>query len=131
LTNVDLGSNEIKSAVCEACMDIHVSVTQAADDFYNELRRKYYTTPKSFLDLINLYCSLLAERRMEMGETKERLLVGLQKLQQTNSVVDKMKAELGMLVFSSCDMPHCALAIAFSCPTGASHRAVTRSARLP
>lgn len=98
LRNVDLGSDEVKSAVSEVCMDMHMSVSQAADDFYNELRRKYYTTPKSFLDLIHLYCSLLAERRMEMGESKERLLVGLQKLNQTNSIVDKMKAELGVLI---------------------------------
>lgn len=96
LSNVDLGSDEVKSAVSEVCMDIHMSVSHAADDFYSELRRKYYTTPKSFLDLIHLYCSLLAERRMEMGESKERLLVGLQKLNQTNSIVDKMKAELGV-----------------------------------
>lgn len=98
LSNIDLGSDEVKSAVSEVCMHMHMSVSHAADDFFNELRRKYYTTPKSFLDLIHLYCSLLAERRMEMGESKERLLVGLQKLHQTNSIVDKMKAELGMLI---------------------------------
>jgi hypothetical protein len=98
LSNVDLGSEEVKAAVCEVCMDIHMSVSQTADSFYNELRRKYYTTPKSFLDLIQLYCSLLAERRQEMNESQERLLVGLQKLNQTNSVVDKMKAELGKLL---------------------------------
>lgn len=103
LSNVNLGSDEVKSAVSEVCMDMHMSVSHAADDFYNELRRKYYTTPKSFLDLIHLYCSLLAERRMEMGESKERLLVGLQKLNQTNSIVDKMKAELGVLIFTVCD----------------------------
>lgn len=102
LSNVDLGSDEVKSAVSEVCMGIHMSVSHAADDFYNELRRKYYTTPKSFLDLIHLYCSLLAERRMEMGESKERLLVGLQKLHQTNSIVDKMKAELGVTMLYDC-----------------------------
>jgi dynein heavy chain, axonemal len=105
LRNVELGSDAVKSAVSEVCMYMHISVTQTAVDFFNELRRKYYTTPKSFLDLINLYCTLLAERRTEMGETQERLLVGLQKLHQTNSVVDKMKAELGVPILSSCDMP--------------------------
>lgn len=98
LSNTDLGSEEVKAAVCQLCVAVHVSVTAVADQFFNELRRRYYTTPKSFLDLIQLYCSLLAEKRQDMNESRERLLVGLQKLNETNSVVDRMKIELGALM---------------------------------
>ena len=31
--------------------------------FYDELRRHYYITPKSYLDLINLYLEALKEKR--------------------------------------------------------------------
>lgn len=96
LSSTDLGSDEVKAAVCQLCVDVHLSVTAVADQFFNELRRRYYTTPKSFLDLIQLYCSLLAEKRQDMNESRERLLVGLQKLSETNSVVDRMKVELGV-----------------------------------
>ncbi|MBK8156898.1 MAG: hypothetical protein IPK55_13370 [Streptococcus sp.] len=37
------------------CMLIHTTVEEASDKFYNQLRRRVYTTPKSYLDLINLY----------------------------------------------------------------------------
>jgi hypothetical protein len=45
------------------CVVIHQSVGDASDRFYSELRRKYYTTPKSYLDLISLYLQLLREKR--------------------------------------------------------------------
>jgi hypothetical protein len=34
-----------------------------ADRFYQELRRRYYVTPKSYLDLLHLYISLLRDKR--------------------------------------------------------------------
>ncbi len=45
------------------CVSIHTSVATASDRFFAELRRKYYTTPKSYLDLISLYLQLLGEKR--------------------------------------------------------------------
>lgn len=45
------------------CMEIHTSVSDMADRFYNELKRRYYTTPTSYLELINLYLSMLTEKR--------------------------------------------------------------------
>lgn len=42
---------------------IHTSVEECSEDFYNELRRRVYTTPKSYLDLINLYLSTLDQKR--------------------------------------------------------------------
>ena len=34
-----------------------------ADRFYNELRRRYYTTPTSYLELINLYIHMLGDKK--------------------------------------------------------------------
>lgn len=45
------------------CVETHISVTQTAEKFYNELRRRYYTTPTSYLELINLYLTMLEDRR--------------------------------------------------------------------
>jgi dynein heavy chain len=39
------------------------SVEQASARLYAELRRHFYTTPKSYLDLISLYLQLLQERK--------------------------------------------------------------------
>ena len=97
LSPINLGSEEVGKAVAAMCVDIHMSVTETSDRFFQELRRKFYTTPKSYLDLINLYIGLLAEKREELGLARDRLLNGLMKLDETNSVVDAMKVELGAL----------------------------------
>ena len=97
LANVKLESEEINKAVARACVDVHLSITKANELFYSELRRKYYITPKSYLDLINMYVQLLAEKREEYSVSRDRLVNGLNKLTQTNEVVDTMKEELNKL----------------------------------
>ena len=49
------------------------------------------------MDLISLYMSLLAEKQAEYGEAYDRLSNGLNKLQETNTVVDTMQAQLNQL----------------------------------
>ena len=39
-----------KASLAELFPIMHKSVEQAADKFFNELRRKTYVTPKSYLD---------------------------------------------------------------------------------
>jgi dynein heavy chain len=60
---VDLGAEEVKEAVCNMCMEIHTSVADMAERFYNELKRRYYTTPTSYLELITLYLGMLTEKK--------------------------------------------------------------------
>ena len=59
LKDLELPSEQVRQALAEMCMMIHTSVEEEADSFFGELRRKVYTTPKSYLDLINLYLSTL------------------------------------------------------------------------
>lgn len=47
------------------CMMIHTTVEEKANEFFEKLRRKVYTTPKSYLDLIYLYVSSLEFKREE------------------------------------------------------------------
>lgn len=63
---VDLGSDEMKENLSIMCVDIHMSVTEMAERYYSELRRRYYTTPTSYLELINLYLSMLSEKRKQL-----------------------------------------------------------------
>lgn len=49
------------------------------------------------MDLISLYMSLLAEKQAEYGEAYDRLSNGLNKLQETNAVVDTMQSQLNQL----------------------------------
>ncbi|KAJ3183889.1 Dynein heavy chain 6, axonemal [Geranomyces variabilis] len=94
---VDLGSDAMKDKIAEMCVEIHESVGQLAKKFWAELRRRYYTTPTSYLELINLYISMLQEKRKELGSSRDRLRNGLNKLLETNELVAKMQVELELL----------------------------------
>ncbi|XP_070782457.1 dynein axonemal heavy chain 6 [Enoplosus armatus] len=95
--NVDFGSEELKQRFSAMCVVIHVSVTDMADRFYTELRRRYYTTPTSYLELINLYLSMLEEKRQQLVLARDRVKNGLTKLLETNELVDEMKVDLSAL----------------------------------
>uniref|UniRef100_A0A7N8WQ61 Dynein, axonemal, heavy chain 6 n=1 Tax=Mastacembelus armatus TaxID=205130 RepID=A0A7N8WQ61_9TELE len=95
--NVDFGSKELQNSFSVMCVEIHVSVTDMAERFYSELRRRYYTTPTSYLELINLYLSMLEKKRQHLVLARDRVKNGLTKLLQTNELVDKMKADLSAL----------------------------------
>uniref|UniRef100_A0A3Q3BGU1 Dynein, axonemal, heavy chain 6 n=1 Tax=Haplochromis burtoni TaxID=8153 RepID=A0A3Q3BGU1_HAPBU len=64
--NVDFGNEKLKQNISAMCVEIHVSVTEMAERFYLELRRRYYTTPTSYLELINLYLSMLGNKRQQL-----------------------------------------------------------------
>lgn len=94
---VDLGSDEMRDKIANMCVEIHSSVGLVAKKFYLNLRRRYYTTPTSYLELINLYISMLSEKRKELGASRDRLKNGLNKLQETNELVSSMQIELQLL----------------------------------
>ena len=45
--------------------------------FYAEVRRRYYTTPSSYLELLKLYTSLLHAQRDKVSKKKTRVENGL------------------------------------------------------
>uniref|UniRef100_A0A4W5M9Y7 Uncharacterized protein n=1 Tax=Hucho hucho TaxID=62062 RepID=A0A4W5M9Y7_9TELE len=95
--NVEFGSEEMKDCFSEMCVEVHVSVTDMAERFYSELRHRYYTTPTSYLELINLYLAMLGEKRQQLVAARDRVKNGLTKLLETNVLVDKMKIDLSAL----------------------------------
>jgi dynein heavy chain len=76
------------------CCNIHISVEETSTEFYDSLRRRVYTTPKSYLDLINLYTSVLEKKRAEYYANKSRLANGLNKLNDTNKNIAELKITL-------------------------------------
>ena len=59
--------NDMREALSQSCCQVHQEVIHTAEAFLERLRRKVYVTPKSFLDLIDLYL-----RTSEEIEEKER-----------------------------------------------------------
>lgn len=87
-------SDEIKEGLATMCMKIHMSVEKTSDEFYEKLRRRVYTTPKSYLDLISLYLKVLEIKRAEFQKNKQRLANGIRKLNDTNSNIAELSAKL-------------------------------------
>ena len=91
---MELPSEEIRASVVTMCGYVHRSIERVSNDFWNQLRRRVYTTPKSYLDLISLYMSMLKGLQDVVELKSERMKVGVVKLNETNSIVDSLRGEL-------------------------------------
>mmetsp|Transcript_21562 Transcript_21562/g.15741 ORF Transcript_21562/g.15741 Transcript_21562/m.15741 type:complete len:219 (-) Transcript_21562:2469-3125(-) len=82
----------------EACVimfkDIHQSVEKKSTEFMEQLRRRNYVTPTSFLELLNMYKTILFGKRSEIEFSKNRLLRGLQVLEEAAIEIQKLKENI-------------------------------------
>lgn len=89
-----LGITEHIDALCNMSVKIHNSVSEASDQFYEELRRKNYTTPTSYLDLVKTYKEMLSYQRGIVPVNIARYQGGLSTLASTNKMVEDLKVTL-------------------------------------
>jgi dynein heavy chain len=94
LDNLELPSDAVRKSMVQMCGYVHRSIEIKSVQFFNELRRKLYTTPKSYLDLINLYMSMLKGLQDVVDVKSDRMKVGVQKLFETNAIVDTLRNDL-------------------------------------
>lgn len=72
----------------------HETTAQGAIRFKDELRRHYYVTPTSYLELITTFKTILKEKREEVMGLKNRYENGFSCLISTEANVSKMQKEL-------------------------------------
>eukprot|EP00741_Cyanophora_paradoxa_P007767 tig00001206_g7515.t1 len=96
ISQVDLDKGVLDGCV-DVCMEMHVSVRLLSEKYKQELRRFYYVTPTSYLELLSTFKTLLAAKRDELSKARRRYLVGLEKLLTTASQVKEMQRELEAL----------------------------------
>lgn len=77
----------MKESVSNFMAYVHLSVNQTSKEYLANERRYNYTTPKSFLEQIKLYRSLLGQKSKDLTTKMERLENGLQKLNSTSAQV--------------------------------------------
>lgn len=75
---------------------VHSSVNDISVVYLQNDRRHNYTTPKSFLEHIRLYSTLLAKKTNDLTSSMTRLENGLAKIRSTATQVDDMKAKLAV-----------------------------------
>ena len=64
------------------------------------MRRRNYVTPTSYLELIKTFKILLNKKRLELLTLKDRYVVGLEKLQFSESQVAVMQKELQVCLYT-------------------------------
>ena len=94
LEDVDLLDDNVKPSVAEFMAHVQITCNEMSQQYLANDRRYNYTTPKSFLEQIELYKRLLGQKHNELQQKMDRLLNGLLKLQSTSSQVDDLKAKL-------------------------------------
>lgn len=94
LSSAELGVDQYREQLCHLCVKIHMSVADITTSFFQKLRRHNYVTPTSYLELIKLYTGMLGDQRNIVTTNLSRYEGGLQKLQETNKMVDEMKTDL-------------------------------------
>lgn len=94
LEDVDLGEDEVKENISHHMAEVHLSVGKTSQNYMEVQRRYNYTTPKTFLDLIVYYKSLLAQKQAESKHSIHRLDSGLKTLQKTAKDVEALQGDL-------------------------------------
>lgn len=80
--------------VVTLCKFTHRSVEKAADQYFQERRWRYYVTPTSFVELLSTQSRMMSSLAAKLASVKQRLVVGMEKLFQAESVVQKLQGEL-------------------------------------
>jgi len=86
--------DEVRQQCVKMVQTFHTSTEAISQKFKNELKRVYYVTPTSYLELIACFQSLLAEKRAEILSLKDRYGNGYECLIDTENKVNTMQREL-------------------------------------
>ena len=88
---------EVKTGVIDVCVNMQQLVQELSLVYRDELRRYYYVTPTSYLELIKTFQTLLETERSKVMTSKRRYQNGLKKLLETAESVESMQEELKAL----------------------------------
>eukprot|EP00831_Metopus_contortus_P058317 TRINITY_DN5048_c0_g1_i1.p1 TRINITY_DN5048_c0_g1~~TRINITY_DN5048_c0_g1_i1.p1 ORF type:complete len:850 (+),score=167.87 TRINITY_DN5048_c0_g1_i1:122-2671(+) len=94
MSESDLNLGSALESVVDMFKLIHRSVEEKATAYYDQLRRKVYLTPTSYLGVLNLYKYVLNEQRNILNNEITRKDNGVKKLEEANKAVQKLQEEL-------------------------------------
>ena len=82
---------EVKEGLMTHMGMVHTLVTQVCDDYFVQMRRKVFQTPKSYLSFIKNFTVLYSVKLAALKDKESRVNLGLEKLIQGAADVDAMK----------------------------------------
>jgi dynein heavy chain len=94
LAETEMASDEIRAGIEKFMPFSFKCVENYSAKILDQERRFVYTTPKSFLELIKLFKSMLGKKEGELSDSKDRYELGVIKLTETAEIVGKLEEEL-------------------------------------
>lgn len=91
LQEVELPTDDIRENIAVHMSEVHLSIAEANKEFLRMERRNNYTTPTSFLELINFYKLLLDKKRDKISDQIHRLEIGLDTMKSTTEQVEGLQ----------------------------------------
>ncbi|RHY24853.1 hypothetical protein DYB25_001221 [Aphanomyces astaci] len=92
--NLKLGDADQMQHLVEVIKSIHQSVEAKSKEYFSILRRYFYVTPTSYLELLSTFKTVLVSKREEVNTMKFRLQNGVDKLSETKVIVATMQNDL-------------------------------------
>ena len=86
-----------REGVVKLCVDMQQRVRELSTRYYQELRRYYYVTPTSYLELLSTFKRLLGTRMETIKGLIQGYETGLEKIKKAEEDVNVMKVELNEL----------------------------------
>lgn len=78
----------------DLCVDVHSTIVEFSNTYWDELRRRYYVTPTSYLEFIETYKAVFAERRSMLALNLTQMENGVLKMKDTDETIAKMRIEI-------------------------------------
>jgi len=94
LADLEVETQEVKESIAMHMAFVHTTTSSISEDYYNEEIRHAYTTPKMFLDYVELVNHLLQKIKMDTNAKRDRLQAGLEKLEKTSEGVADLREKL-------------------------------------
>ena len=94
LHGIELEDDNLLPKLAKMCVHMHHTVEGLAEKYYSEVHRHAYTTPTSYLSLLESFTAILSDTSRVVTEATARFEGGVGRLQETNQAVDRMKAQL-------------------------------------
>lgn len=94
LKDTEMASQEERDAIVKFMPFSFGCVDEFSAIVFQKEKRRVYTTPKSFLELISLFKGMLAKKREEIQDNKEKYEKGVLKLQETGEQVAELEENL-------------------------------------
>jgi len=92
--NEQLGIGEWHENLANIAVEIHTNCIDYADRYYDELKRKYYITPTSYLELMKLYINFMTTQQTFIPLKIKKYEIGLERLAETNEKVAGLQKQI-------------------------------------